>query len=62
VPGPTVNSQISLIEKIQSFSNNTADKYVEDRLKMRNLQHRFLDANSSDRIYNFLKSNSVLTY
>jgi CDP-glycerol glycerophosphotransferase (TagB/SpsB family) len=56
-PGPKVYSQIGLQQEIEK-SLKDSEYYSEKRNELMRVQHRYLDANSSERVWNFV--NSIL--
>lgn len=56
-PGPKVYSQTGLQQEIEKALKDP-EYYSEKRIELMRLQHRYFDANSSQRVWNFI--NSIL--
>ena len=56
VPGPTINNQNELISQISNIFKNNIDIYEKDRKWMLKFCHRYVDSNSSNRIFDFVEN------
>ena len=54
VPGPIILSQEKLMKEIIAYNVNKIDNYKNQRDWMLKFQHRYIDSNSSKRIYDFI--------